>query len=274
MKKNTNFFDLTNRVAIVTGGGGILGRGFCRVLAAHGASVAVFDVDQNAANETMIAIKESVKNTKLIALSCNVSDPLEVSARVAETTSFFGSIDILLNNAATKTDNLEDFFSPFEDYRLETWREVMSVNIDGMFLMAQSVGNQMKLQGRGGSIIQTASVYGVVAPDQRIYKGSHYNGHEINTPAVYASSKAAVIGLSKYLASYWGSQKIRVNTLSPGGVESGQNTIFQDRYSMRVPLGRMARADEMESTVLFLASDASSYITGQNLIVDGGLTCW
>ena len=123
-------------------------------------------------------------------------------------------------------------------------------------------------------LIQTASIYGVVAPDQRIYEGSHYLGRVINTPAVYSASKAAVIGLTKYLASYWGAHGIRVNTLTPGGVESGQNDVFSRKYSARVPMGRMAQADEMQSALLFLASDASSYMTGQNLIIDGGLTCW
>lgn len=262
-------FDLTGRTAIVTGGGGILGRGFCEVLARHGARVAVFDVDQAAAQTTVDQVqKES------IAVACDVSSASSVADAVARVVRELGAIDILHNNAATKTANLADFFTPFEDYRLETWREVMGVNIDGMFLMAQAVGKQMIAQGHGGSIIQTASIYGVAAPDQRIYEGSQYLGRPINTPAVYSASKAAVIGLTRYLASYWGAQGIRVNTLTPGGVESGQNDVFSRKYSARVPLGRMARTDEMQSALLFLASDASSYVTGQNLIVDGGLTCW
>lgn len=269
-----NPFDLTGRTAIVTGGGGILGRGFCRVLAAHGARVAVFDLDARAASETAEAVRSDVAGADLLALPCNVADPVQVAEAVARVVAHFGGIDILHNNAATKTGDLKKFFEPLESYNLDTWREVMSVNIDGTFLMAQAVGRQMLAQGRGGSIVQTASIYGVVAPDQRIYEGSQYLGRQINTPAVYAASKAAVVGLSNYLAAYWGDQGIRVNTLTPGGVESGQNDVFSKRYSARVPLGRMAQADEMESALLFLASDASSYVTGQNLIVDGGLTCW
>jgi NAD(P)-dependent dehydrogenase (short-subunit alcohol dehydrogenase family) len=188
--------------------------------------------------------------------------------------SDFGKIDILHNNAASKSDDLNAYFSPFENYSLHEWRKVMSVNIDGMFLMAQSVGNQMIKQGQGGSIIQTASIYGVAAPDQRIYEGSSFLGREINTPAVYSASKAAVIGLTKYLATYWAEKGIRVNTLSPGGTESGQNKEFNNRYSARVPLGRMANANEMVGALIYLASDASSYVTGQNLIVDGGLNSW
>jgi NAD(P)-dependent dehydrogenase (short-subunit alcohol dehydrogenase family) len=262
-------FDLSGRTAIVTGGGGILGRGFCSVLAEHGARVAVFDVDEAAAQKTADAI-----GTSAIAVACDVSDPASVSESVARVVRECGGIDILHNNAASKSSDLKHFFAPFEDYTIETWREVMDVNIDGMFLMAQAVGKRMLEQGRGGSIIQTASIYGVVAPDQRIYEGSHYLGGAINTPAVYSASKAAVIGLTRYLATYWAANGIRVNALTPGGVESGQNDVFSKKYSARVPMGRMARADEMQSALLFLASDASSYVTGQNLIIDGGLTCW
>ena len=264
-------FDLTGRTAIVTGGAGILGRGFCRVLSEHGARVAVFDVDEAAAGQTVDAIGAG---GRALAIGCNVADPSSVAGSVARVVREFGGIDILHNNAASKSSDLANFFTPFEEFTLETWREVMAVNIDGMFLMAQAVGKHMVTQGRGGSIIQTASIYGVVAPDQRIYDGSEYLGRAINTPAVYAASKAAVVGLTRYLAAYWGAQGIRVNTLTPGGVESGQNEAFSRKYSARVPMGRMARADEMQSALLFLASDASSYMTGQNLIVDGGLTCW
>lgn len=267
-------FDLTGRCAVVTGGGGILGKGFCQVLAAYGARVAVLDVDGAAAAATADAIRQAVPGANLLPLPCDVSDPGQVARAVGQVVEHFGGIDILHNNAATKGADLKRFFDPFETYSLATWREVMSVNIDGMFLMAQAVGRQMVAQGRGGSIVQTASIYGVVAPDQRIYEGSQYMSMPINTPAVYSASKAAVVGLTKYLASYWGSQGIRVNTLTPGGVESGQNEVFSQRYSARVPLGRMASAGDMESALLYLASDASLYVTGQNLIVDGGLTCW
>jgi len=267
-------FDLTGRTAIVTGGGGILGQGFCEVLAAHGANVAVFDVNEAAANTTAAAIKTLAPSVKTIAVACDVSSAASVASGVQRVVAQLGGIDILHNNAASKSSNLADFFTPFEEFKIDTWREIMGVNIDGMFLMAQAVGKQMLAQGRGGSIIQTASIYGVVAPDQRIYEGSQYLDRAINTPAVYSASKAAVIGLTKYLASYWGAQGIRVNTLTPGGVESGQNDVFSRKYSARVPLARMARADEMQSALLFLASDASSYMTGQNLVIDGGLTCW
>ncbi len=150
----------------------------------------------------------------------------------------------------------------------------MSVNLDGMFLVAQAVGAEMVQRGTKGSIIQTASIYGLLASDKRIYEGSFYLGRQISNPGVYSASKAGVVGLTKYLAAYWGDKGIRVNALVPGGVESGQNETFKQRYAARVPMGRMAQAHELVGTLVYLASDASSYVTGQTLIVDGGTTSW
>lgn len=132
----------------------------------------------------------------------------------------------------------------------------------------------MIAQGKGGSIIQTASIYGIMAPDKRIYEGSFYLGRQISSPAVYSASKASVVGLTKYLAAYWAEHGIRVNAITPGGVESGQNDVFKQKYSARVPMERMARPEEMVGALLYLASDASSYVTGHNIVVDGGLNCW
>lgn len=265
-------FDLSGQVAIVTGGVGILGQHFCKGLAESGAEVAIFD--QNL-EETQEVARDLAKRygVKSRGYKCDVSDPISTKEMVDQVVLDFGKIDVLHNNAACKSENLNEFFAPFEDYRLDQWREIMSVNIDGMFLMAQAVGKQMIKQNKGGSIIQTASIYGVMAPDQSIYEGSLYLGREINTPAVYTTSKAAVIGLTKHLAAYWAKEGIRVNTLTPGGTESGQNDEFKRRYSARVPIGRMASASEMVGALLYLASGASSYVTGQNIIIDGGLDC-
>jgi NAD(P)-dependent dehydrogenase (short-subunit alcohol dehydrogenase family) len=260
---------LEGKVALVTGGAGILGRRFCAGLARAGARVAVVDLDTDQAQGAAEEIGGGVHG-----FACDVADPASVAACVEAVTARFGPVDILLNNAATKTGDVRAFFTPFEDYELETWREVMSVNIDGMFLMAQAVGRKMVSRGKGGSIVQTASIYGLVGPDHRIYEGSDYLGGPINTPAVYAASKAAVVGLTRWLATYWAKQGIRVNCLVPGGVSSGQNSIFSELYAERVPLGRMADAEEMVAPMLFLASDASSYVTGQVLAVDGGWTAW
>ena len=266
-------FDLHGKVAIVTGGAGILGRHFCAGLAESGAAVAVIDLQENKALELAQTLAGRYKG-KTIGIGCDVSNPESVQAMVAQVVAEFGEINILHNNAAGKSDDLEAFFAPFEDYSLDQWRKIMSVNLDGMFLVAQAVGKQMVVQHKGGSIIQTASIYGLMAPDHRIYEGSFYLGYQINTPAVYTASKAAVIGLTKHLATYWADKGIRVNTLTPGGTESGQNDEFNRRYSARIPLNRMANAHEMVGALLYLASDASSYATGQNIIVDGGLNAW
>jgi len=266
-------FDLRGKVAVVTGGAGILGQHFCAGLAESGSSVAVVDLQAEKAHETAQALTERY-GAKSSGFGCDVSDPISVQAMVADVVATFGEIDILHNNAAGKSDDLDAFFAPFEEYSLEQWRKIMAVNIDGMFLVAQAIGKQMVWQGKGGSIIQTASIYGVMAPDHRIYEGSFYLGRQINTPAVYSASKAAVIGLTRHLATYWAEKGIRVNSLTPGGTESGQNDEFKRRYAARIPLGRMANAPEMVGALLYLASDASSYVTGQNIIVDGGLDCW
>jgi len=268
-----DLFDLHGRNAIVTGGTGILGRHFCRGLAAFGAGVAVVDLDESVCRDFAVELAGEY-GMRAVGIGCDVADAHSVTEMAGRVVEELGPVTILHNNAASKSENLGSFFSPFEDYSLEEWRGIMAVNIDGMFLVAQAVGRHMAEQGKGGSIVQTSSVYGIMAPDQRIYEGSSYLGRQINTPAVYAASKAAVVGLTRYLATYWADRGIRVNALAPGGVESGQNDTFPIISSARVPLGRMARADEMVGALVYLASDASSYVTGQCIVVDGGLSAW
>ncbi|MEY4797609.1 MAG: hypothetical protein RJA50_1093 [Actinomycetota bacterium] len=271
-KKSGELFSLANKVVVVTGGAGLLGQVFCQALVDVGAHVAIVDLNLESAETVAKRINKS-EAQKVVAVGSDITSPESVTQMVANVVKQLGRIDVLVNNAASKGSSLDAFFESFEDYSLKTWREVMSVNIDGLFLVAQAVGKQMKKQG-GGSIIQTSSIYGVVAPDQRIYEGSEYNGRPINTPAVYSASKSAVNGLTNYLATYWASSKIRVNSLTPGGIASGQNSEFNKKYSNRVPLGRMGEATELVGALIYLASDASSYVTGQNLIVDGGLSAW
>jgi NAD(P)-dependent dehydrogenase (short-subunit alcohol dehydrogenase family) len=266
-------FDLTGKTAIVTGGAGILGHRFCHGLAEFGAQVVVADLRQEEA-QALAGELEQTYGRGALGVGCDVSDEESVQELVRRTVERFGRIDVLHNNAASKSADLNAFFAPVEEYSLAEWRRVMSVNLDGLFLVAKAVGGRMKDQGTGGSIIQTSSIYGIVASDKRIYEGSSYLDRQISNPPVYSASKAGVVGLTRYLAAYWGDASIRVNALVPGGVESGQNDVFKQRYSARVPLGRMARGEEMVGALIYLASDASSYVTGQTLIVDGGLTAW
>ena len=266
-------FDLTGKTAIVTGAVGILGQGFCKGLAEFGAQVAVVDLDQERCTKFAKEL-ESEHGVNALGVACDVADPSSVANMVALVLAKFGAIHILHNNAASKSSDLDAFFASTEEYALSEWRKIMSVNVDGLFLVAQAVGKQMQRQKTGGSIIQTASIYGIVSSDKRIYEGSFYLGRQISNPAVYSTSKAAVVGLTRYLAANWGDSGIRVNALVPAGVESGQNDTFKSRYSARVPLGRMAKADEMVGALVYLASDASSYVTGHCLVVDGGLSAW
>jgi NAD(P)-dependent dehydrogenase (short-subunit alcohol dehydrogenase family) len=265
-------FDFSGKVVLITAGAGILGPQFAAGFLQHGASVMIADINASA-TQKVTADLTAAHPGKIAGLVSDVADPISVAKMVQDTIRQFGSIDILINNAAYFPDDFPSFFTPFERYSLDQWRKVMAVNIDGMFLVAQAVGNQMLAQG-GGSIIQTSSIYGLFASDQRIYEGSEYLGSPINNPAVYSASKAAVVGLTRWLAAYWAEKNIRVNAIAPGGVESGQNDAFTRKYGGRVPMARMARQNEMTSTVLYLASEASSYVTGQCIAVDGGLSAW
>lgn len=266
-------FDLSGKTAVVTGASGILGRHFCSGLAEMGSAVALVDIQESAVQDLASELNQKY-GVKALGFLCDVSKPQSVADMVERVVAEFGAINILHNNAAAKSNDLDAFFASFEDYSLEQWREIMAVNLDGMFLVAQAVGKQMVRQGTGGSIIQTSSIYGAMAPDQRIYEGSFYLGRQINTPAIYSASKSGVIGLTKYLATYWADKGIRVNAIAPGGAESGQNDEFMRRYSARIPMGRMAQPHEIVGALLYLASEASSYVTGQTILVDGGLDAW
>ncbi|MCB0307875.1 MAG: SDR family oxidoreductase [Bdellovibrionales bacterium] len=268
-----HLFCLNEKNALVTGATGILGRHFCHGLAAFGARVAVVDLDNASCNDLASELNDTYK-TNCIALACDISKETEVLNLKKEIIKAFGNLHILHNNAASKAGDLKVFYENNSTFSMDAWRKIMSVNLDGMFLMSRTFGEWMTQLKQGGSIIQTASIYGVVAPDQRIYEGSKYMGQSMRSPAAYSASKAGVIGLTKYLAALFGEHGVRVNALSPGGIESGQNDQFVQNYSKRVPLGRMGQAEEMIGTLIFLASDASKYLTGQNIIVDGGLSCW
>jgi NAD(P)-dependent dehydrogenase (short-subunit alcohol dehydrogenase family) len=269
MSQSPHTPDLSGKTVLVTGGAGILGQHFCRGFAAAGARVGVLDMSAAASHAAAEEIGQGA-----FGLGCDITDPASVKAAMTDILAITGRVDVLVNNAASKSRDVRAFFTPFEEYDLDIWRDVMSVNVDGMFLMSQAVSKQLLAQGQGGSVINLASIYGLVGPDPRIYEGSDYLGGPINTPAVYSASKAAVVGFTKWLATHWGPHNIRANCLVPGGVSSGQNGVFQQKYAQRVPMDRMAEANEIVGPAVFLASDMASYITGQVLAADGGWTAW
>lgn len=265
-----SYLRLDGKIALVTGAAGIIGRELVNSLVEYGASVAMLDRDEGSLERLLDEIDGRARHGRYV---CDLSVDADVRDVISTINKDFGGIDILFNNAASKGPDLKRFFDSPDTYSMEIWRQVMAVNLDALFLVAQQCASVMIPKG-GGSMVQTASIYGALAPDMRIYEGSSYLGCQINTPPVYSASKGGVIALTRYLSSIWASQGIRVNSISPGGIASGQNDVFENQYSARVPLGRMATTREIVDAALFLASPAASYITGQNLMVDGGLSAW
>lgn len=264
-------FSLKNKVAVVTGALGLLGKQHCYALAEAGANIIVCDLDDN-------RCKDFAKTLAVNSLGIGVDITIKDSVKELKTKILnqFHKVDILVNNAA-----INDMFenpavagelSMFENYPLDMFRKSMDVNIIGTFICSQVLGSEMAKAGKG-SIINIASTYGVVAPDQSIYKNEKGN-QAFYKSAAYPVTKGAVIAFTKFLAAYWGNKGVRVNALSPGGVENNQDQYFINNYSAKTILGRMAKPDDYKGALVFLASDASSYMTGANLIIDGGWTAW
>lgn len=269
-------FDLSGRVAVLTGGAGLLGRQYLRTLLHAGARVLVADIDGDAAAREAAAGMADAGG-EAMGLKVDVARQKDVSAMIDSALTRWGRLDILINNAAIdpKADGRTNggLSGAFEDFPLPLWQNALDVNLTGAFLSAQAAGRVMVRAG-GGVIVNISSTYGLVAPDQRLYKHDGEDGQRQFKPASYAVTKAAIAHLTRYLAAYWGPSGIRVNTLTPHGILNGHHAEFVRRYNCRTPLGRMARLDEMNGPLLFLVSDASSYMTGANLVVDGGWTAW
>jgi NAD(P)-dependent dehydrogenase (short-subunit alcohol dehydrogenase family) len=277
MTKTLNLFNLSGRTAVVTGGCGLLGKEFSRTLAEAGASVVIADLDADRVEEASGAI--NALGYRSLGFQTDVTEPDSVSRMVRNTLETYGRLDILVNSAA-----LDPKFDPghgntynqsFEDYPLDSWKQALDVNLTGMFLASQAAVRPMLDQG-GGVIVNMCSIYGLVGPDQRIYTREMPEGTpEVRyKPVYYSVTKAGVLGMTSYLAAYYAGKNIRVNALTPGGVFNQHDEAFLQAYSTRTVLGRMANKDEMNAALLFLASDASSYMTGSNLVVDGGWTAW
>ncbi len=269
-------FDLKGRVAVITGGAGLLGAEFSRTLAEAGACVGVVDLNAKGAEKVAAGLVKARYQAR--AFTVDVTDPPSVAAMVKDILREFGRLDILVNSAALDpkfdADAVKRGITPgsFEDYPLADWNAALNVNLTGLFLITQACVKPMLEHGKRGSIINICSTYGLNGPDQRIYVK---NGKRVAyKPVYYTVTKAGVLGFTRYLAAYYAGTNIRVNALTPGGIFNDHDDYFVKNYSAKTVLGRMADRDEMNGALLFLASDASSYMTGGNLVVDGGWTAW
>jgi NAD(P)-dependent dehydrogenase (short-subunit alcohol dehydrogenase family) len=276
-------FRLDGKVAVVTGAVGLLGQAHARALMQAGAAVVVADLDvarcgalANELTQSEATRQAGKAVVEAMGVALDVTDAESVDRATRAVLSRHGRIDVLVNNAAIN-DMVEDprlgpEASRFESYSVDHFRRMLDVNVTGTFLCSQRIGREMAERG-AGSIINIASTYGLVAPDQSLYVAPD-GTRTFYKSAAYPATKGAVIAFTRFLAAYWGHAGVRCNTLTPGGVENAQAEWFVERYSERTPLGRMARAGDIASALVFLASDASAYVTGANLVVDGGFTAW
>jgi NAD(P)-dependent dehydrogenase (short-subunit alcohol dehydrogenase family) len=262
-------FSLHGKTAIVTGALGLIGKKHCEALAMAGANVIVADMDAIAAKQFAQEL-----GAGHYGVGMDVTSKASLEAALGEILSNYNSIDVLVNNAA-----INDMFenpvmaaelSAFENYPLDAFQKSLDVNVTGVFLCSQVFGAKMAEQG-SGSIINIASTYGIVGPDQSIYRNQHGEQTFYKSPA-YPVTKGAIINFTRFLAAYWGNKGVRVNALSPGGVENKQDEFFIQNYSAKTLLGRMAKSSDYQGALLFLAGEASAYMTGANLVVDGGWT--
>jgi NAD(P)-dependent dehydrogenase (short-subunit alcohol dehydrogenase family) len=276
MENVKNLFDLTGRVAVITGGTGLLGLQHAEAIARAGGIPVLADVRVTGVDPQSREWKERF-GEQACAIQTDITDPESVKALLAAVLDKFGRIDILVNNAANnpKMENKADVeFSRLEFFPLEQWDADLNVGLKGAFLCSQVIGTEMARR-KSGVIVNVASDLAVIAPDQRLYRklGLPEDQQPVK-PVTYSVVKTGLVGLTRYLATYWADSGIRVNAISPGGVYNNQPDDFVERLAKLIPLGRMANANEYQAAILFLCSDASSYMTGTNLVVDGGRSCW
>ena len=278
MKKTPSYinteFDLTGKVALVTGGSGLLGAEFSKALASAGAKVIIADIDEKKLTEVKNSIKENFSDFKIFKDVVDITSTKSIDVFMKKIIEEHETVDILVNSAAIdpkfEKGYDDSIYTNFENFPLSKWNESIDVNLTGAFQMTQAVCKIMSKKGKG-SIINIGSNYGLVGPDQRIYKKNNEDGQSFK-PAIYSVCKSALIGFTKYLAAYYAGTKIRVNMLTPAGVSNNHDKEFERNYSRNTIMRRMSKKDEYWGSIIYLASDASSYMTGSNIVVDGGWT--
>ncbi|WP_369309437.1 SDR family oxidoreductase [Providencia rettgeri] len=270
-------FSLQDKIIIVTGGLGQLGAQYVKTLHERGANVAVLATHITQARLTQVL--GSLKDSPRIACyEVNITDKSSINKVLDRIESTWGTPDGLVNNAGidTQPSAPPEVSGPFEDFPEEIFREVVDVNLVGTFLMTQQVGKRMRKAQKTGSIVNIGSIYGVVSPVQDIYSYKKEDtGIPFIKPVAYAAAKSGIYNFTRYCATYWGKEGIRVNTLTLSGVaRQDQDPRFQKNYTDRIPIGRMAKPDEFNGAIVFMLSNASCYMTGANLVIDGGWTAW
>ena len=279
MKQLSNKFDLTSKSALITGAAGLLGIEHAAALLECGATVVLTDVSESLLRAAKAGLSQDFAAERIITFVMDVSNPKAIQG-VAQTLALQGlRVDILVNNAAidpkVKGDEGVLETSRLENFSLEQWNFQVTVGLTGAFLCSQVFGSAMAQDGRGGVTLNIASDLSVFSPDQRLYrKEGLAESMQPVKPVTYSVIKAGLIGLTRYLATYWADSGVRANALSPGGINNGQSEEFVQRLTSLIPLGRMASRDEYRSAVQFLCSDASAYLNGQNIVMDGGRCVW
>lgn len=259
--------DLHGRVALVSGGGGHIGGAICEALAELGACVAVLDSAEDSCSKAAERLQDTF-GTESEPLVVDLSNEAETKTAHSKVLARFGRLDILVNCAAFTGDSrLQGWCVPFREQSADAWRKAMEVNLTSAFLLTQSCAPSLEQSGNG-SVINILSIYGLVGPDLRIYEGTN-----MGNPAAYGASKGGLLQLTRWLATIM-APKVRVNAITPGGVWREQPESFRQRYCDRTPLGRMATEADFKGAAAYLASDLSAYVTGQNLVIDGGWTAW
>ena len=267
MKKINELISLKGRVAVVTGGAGRIGSAMAEALAELGANIVILDMSLESCLPVCQRISKKYA-VETIPLPANLASEADIRIVPSEVVTKFSRLDILINCAAfVGTSKLQGWISPFEEQRADTWKRALDVNLTAPFILTQACAPALKESGHG-SVINIASIYGLIGPDMRLYEGT-----DMGNPAAYAASKGGLLQLTRWLATVL-APDVRVNAITPGGVSSGQPEIFQEKYIERTPLKRMAAEEDFKGTGVYLASDLSAYVTGQNIIVDGGWTAW
>jgi NAD(P)-dependent dehydrogenase (short-subunit alcohol dehydrogenase family) len=271
-----DLFDLTGRVAIITGGAGLLGQQHARAIAGAGGHVVLLDLPAARPWEKAEELQRA-SGTRAMGLDADITCPEQVEAVLSQVLDRFGAVDILINNAANNPKvegSASTAWSRLENFPLAVWHADLAVGLTGAFVCSKIFGAEMARRKRG-VIINIASDLALIGPDQRLYRQEGLPADQQPVkPVTYSVVKTGLLGLTRYLATYWADAGVRVNAISLGGVYNGQPEEFVARLRQLIPLGRMAQRDEYQGAILFLCSDASSYMTGSNLIIDGGRTCW